>query len=98
MFECMSVSDVEVISIEERTRGQQRNDLWLRARSERLTASKFGDVVLMRSDTKPDNLLKDICCYRDISDISYCKWGVNHEPAARRSYSTSHDDTVGVEE
>ncbi|XP_062609018.1 uncharacterized protein LOC134270786 [Saccostrea cucullata] len=85
-FKSLSVSYADCVKIEELTRGQNKSQNWFDCRKGRLTSSNFGTICKMKLGTDPKNLLK--CLLYDVSFPSnkFTKWGIEHEPAARRFY------------
>ena len=92
VFKNQSVSDLVWTNIEKNTRVQNKNNQWFKARTQRITASKFGCIVKRKSSSKPDSVLNDVMGYRAF-DNKYCLWGRSHEPAAHRTYANSRRDT-----
>ena len=64
----MSKFDSELIEIS--TRGQSDNPKWLQAREGRITASLFGRGCKMRPTTAPDNVVREIMGYKQVSWVS----------------------------
>lgn len=85
-FESLSVSDADCAKIEKLTKGQNKSQNWFECRKGRLTSSNFGKICKLRPETDPQNLLK--CFLYDVSfpTNKFVRWGIEHEPAARRFY------------
>ena len=64
---------------------QSKCSLWHTARAGRLTSSYFGDICKRKKDTAPESLVRSILDYTTFSN-KHTKWGLSHEPAARRRY------------
>ncbi|XP_052770940.1 uncharacterized protein LOC128210627 [Mya arenaria] len=82
----LKLSNDQCEAVERLTRGQGKNHNWIVERKMRLTASNFGEVVCLKSDTPPEGPLKRIMYPPSITN-RYMTWGTKHEPAARRKYS-----------
>lgn len=83
--------DQDVIyEIEERTRGQSDNDLWLTSRKARITASVFHDISTRKSNTPPEKLVERILGnsgnnkYNEF--VPSLKWGKKMENVAKKHY------------
>ena len=59
----MTISNDEATKIEEATRGQGENDLWIVLRIGRITSSRFGEILHRRESTKPRSLVRDFMGY-----------------------------------
>jgi len=68
--------------IEKSTRGQGRNNLWMKERRDRLTASNFGRVAKMRSTTSCQNIVKSILYPEKLDHIEGIRYGKDHEKFA----------------
>ena len=80
-----STSDRKLL--EEKTRGQSKNEMWIKERKVRITSSHFSDIfkhVNIKDCVNPDNLLRNLL-YAEF-DNQFLKWGRTHEPAARMKY------------
>lgn len=84
LMDPMLFTNTQCKTVEKLTRGQGKNVLWDDERKIRLTASNFGDVMSLKSDTPPEGPLKRMF-YTNIKN-KYVTWGIKHEPAARRKY------------
>lgn len=72
------------------TIGQSNNEIWLVARKHRLTASKFGQILLAcRRKKFPPSLFKNLLEGYDLSGIKAIQWGMDNEPMAIASFSTA---------
>jgi putative phage-type endonuclease len=85
-FESLSVSNAECARIEKLTRGQNKSQNWFECRKGRLTSSNFGTICKLKPETDPKNVLKTLLYDVSFTTNKYVKWGIDHEPAARRSY------------
>ena len=59
----MTISSDETAKIEEATRGQGENDLWVVLRNGRITSSRFGEILHRRESTNPRRLVQDFMGY-----------------------------------
>ncbi|XP_052246982.1 uncharacterized protein LOC127855443 [Dreissena polymorpha] len=82
-FRNINISADDCQAVETMTRGQSSQP-WKVARRERITSSFFGKVFKRKTDTKPDNLLKEML-YSDFSNKSTA-YGKKHEKPARKMY------------
>ena len=75
----------EVKLLEEKTRGQAKNELWISERKTRITSSNFSDVVNMKVNSDPNSVIKRML-YSPQFESKYTKWGRKHESAAIMKY------------
>ncbi|CAC5369625.1 unnamed protein product [Mytilus coruscus] len=92
-----TVTDSQAFRLEEATRNQAVSPLWFEHRKGRVTASKAHDVLRMREQTSPDNLVRRVCGYNsyDLSRKDAVRWGIEHEDEAREAY-ISHQKTTHI--
>ncbi|XP_045163375.2 uncharacterized protein LOC123527777 [Mercenaria mercenaria] len=90
-FNELKMSDVDCKTVERLTRGQGKNILWEDERKMRVTASNFGEVMSLKSETPREGPIKRIM-YSNITN-KYVTWGIKHEPAARRKYEMTMKKT-----
>jgi len=76
----VSISDARKIELD--TRGQSSNEKWKHYRSNRLTASNFGRVCKMRSNTHPHNTVVSILYPENIDHLPAIKHGKEREAEA----------------
>ena len=72
-----STSDRKLL--EEKTRGQSKNEMWIKERKVRITSSHFSDIfkhVNIKDCVNPDNLLRNLL-YAEF-DNQFLKWGRTH--------------------
>ena len=85
-FVCkLSCTEEEIFQTQNATCLQSKCSLWHTARAGRLTSSYFGDICKRKKDTAPESLVRSILDYTTFSN-KHTKWGLSHEPAARRRY------------
>ena len=90
--------------IEERTRGQNSNPLWARARKGRITASNFHDVKCRKASTPSDKIVSKLIGDLESPNpnIPALKWGRKKEAIARKQYvamkKLKSKESVKVEE
>ena len=97
--ESLIMSPAKIREIEQNTRAQRNSCLWFSCRRYRITASRFGDILRRRTDTRPDSLVLNILQPRFFSTAA-TKWGIQNEPVAIQRYITyqceqGRDVTVG---
>ncbi|XP_033745803.1 uncharacterized protein LOC117331294 [Pecten maximus] len=73
-------------TIEGLTKGQSKNDVWLKARIGRITASRFGVVCRRKQDVNPNSLVKSVMGYYSDKTNDGMEWGINHERTANLEY------------
>ncbi|XP_056008508.1 uncharacterized protein LOC130051168 [Ostrea edulis] len=99
-FQQMSISENDVKTIQQLTKGQRKSKHWIEARIGRVTSSNFGQICKMRETTGSENVVKSIMNYNSFkSDATH--WGNTHEAAARRMYlyrAKKHHPSLHVEE
>ncbi|KAJ8310409.1 hypothetical protein KUTeg_012274 [Tegillarca granosa] len=98
----MHVPDTVIKELGTRTRGQNENTLWKLARKNRITSSKFHDILVRKSTTPLEKLLqKLIFGISDEVDTMPIRWGRKYEPIARKKYiaykKLNHKENVTVE-
>ncbi len=71
--------------IEQNTRAQRDSPLWFSVRHYRITASRFGEILHRRTDTRPDKLVLSILQPRTFSSAA-TDWGVQKESLAIQEY------------
>ncbi|CAC5358530.1 unnamed protein product [Mytilus coruscus] len=97
-FNNYTVTESHAFHLEEATRNQAVSPLlWFEHRKGRLTASKAHDVLRMREQTSPDNLVRRVCGYNnyDLSRKDAVRWCIEHEDEARIAYF-SHQKTTHI--
>ena len=77
-----SVSEAEAEEVERRTRGQADNSVWREQRARRLTASNFGRVGKMRSDTSSHTTVLSLLYPHSLSHLPAIKHGRESEAVA----------------
>ena len=84
----MTISSDEAAKIEEATRGQGENDLWIVLRNGRITSSRFGEILHRRESTNPRRLVRDFMGYGGPMTIlpPQIRWGKENEDKARKCY------------
>lgn len=93
------MSPAKIREIELNTRAQRNSCLWYSCRRYRITASRFGDILRRRTDTRPDSLVLSILQPRFFSTAA-TQWGIQNESVAIQQYVTyqhkqGHNVTVG---
>lgn len=78
-----SLENVDVKKIEEDTRNQSDSEKWYYERKKRITASRFGQVCKMRSNTSCKNTVYNIL-YAGNVQSKYLQYGRDTEPIARK--------------
>ena len=89
----LSISETKAREIERSTRQQQLSPLWFSARRNKITASKFGRVMSLKRETKPDNLVMEILQPKQFSTVA-TRYGINNESIAIQEY-VSFQNTHG---
>ena len=89
----MNISEAKAREIEQSTRQQRLSPLWFSARRYKITASKFGRVLSLKRETKPDNLVMEILQPKQFSTVA-TKYGINNESIAIQEY-VSFQNTHG---
>lgn len=77
----------EIVNIEQLTRGQSRNPLWIERRRNLLTASNFGAVCKLRKTTNPIKLVKSILEPTFTGSVA-TRWGCDHEDIAKKAFES----------
>lgn len=72
--------------VEQLTRGQCRNDLWMLARKGRITASNFG-TIFNNQGKKTESAVKTVMGYYTSPVSDALDWGRKHEKTAMKEYS-----------
>jgi hypothetical protein len=67
--------------IQNLTVSQHLNEIWYRARAERLTASNFGRICKIKSSTDTANTVKSLL-YHDFQGCAATRYGIEHERTA----------------
>ena len=80
--------------IESITREQNKSMLWHQLHNGRVTSSIFGDVILRKATTSPDNLIRRIMGYTDHIMTKAMKWGLANESRAQDAY-VKHCESAG---
>lgn len=88
----LTLTESECEMVEQLTRGQGKSIVWQDERKTRLTASNFGEVMSLKSQTAPEGPIKRFF-YSSIRN-KYMTWGIKHEPAARRKYVLTMKKTI----
>lgn len=91
----LTCDDDDQWTTESSTRQQSKSSFWHRARAGRLTSSHFGEICKRRKSTRPDNLLKTVLNYQAEFSNKHMKWGLSHEPAAKRLYEKKMNKSHG---
>ena len=81
----MNISEAKAREIEQSTRQQRLSPLWFSAHRYKITASKFGRVLSLKRETKPDNLVMEILQPKQFSTVA-TKYGINNESIAIQEY------------
>ncbi len=82
----VAVSKEEAIEIEKTTKEQAGNDRWRNERKKRLTASKVGGILKMRTTTKRANKVKELL-YSTFVGNNATRYGIEMEETARMEYA-----------
>ena len=72
--ECMKsikITEDDINTVGEKTRGQSTNSEWFKYRNGRLTASKFGEISNRRVTTPPDRLVRALFQYKVRPSVPY---------------------------
>lgn len=89
-------------SIAELTKGQSANDVWMKARTGRITASRFATVCRRKENVDPNSLIKSVMGYYSDKTSDGMEWGINHENTAKKEYVREMKNkghrTISVEE
>ncbi|WAR26954.1 ING4-like protein [Mya arenaria] len=82
------VTSDQVITLFNKTKGQNISPLWYNHRKGRITATKAHDVLTLKDSTCPDNLVMRVAGYKsyDLSKKDCVKWGLDNESSARDMY------------
>ena len=86
IFRFLSFTQEDCDIIEKSTRLQRKCLEWHKQRKGRLTASVFHDVMVKKSQTNCESLVKKFLIKKDISHIPAIKWGIDHESDGRTEY------------
>ena len=77
----------EVVSyVEQVTTDQSANDLWKALHNGRITSSSFHDVLVRKTTTAPDRLVKKLMGYTSFHGTPATRHGLTHEDPARQQY------------
>ena len=77
----------EVVSyVEQVTTDQSANDLWKALYNGRITSSSFHDVLVRKTTTAPDSLVKKLMGYTSFHGTPATRYGLTHEDPARQQY------------
>nr|CAD7460694.1 unnamed protein product [Timema tahoe] len=74
----ISLTDEDILQLEEDTKGQRLNHLWMKERRQRLTASHFGTVCKMRDTTSCRVTVKSIM-YQSSLQTPAIRYGIANE-------------------
>jgi len=79
----MNITSDKAAKIEETTRGQGENNLWMILRNGRITSSRLGEILHRRESTNPKRLVRDLMGYGRYIDskltvTKLCKGHGNH--------------------
>ena len=83
----VAVTMEQVYNTEQETREQSGNDLWIRERTKRITASRVGGILKMKKTTKRSRKVEEIL-YTKFKGNQATLYGTNMEDTARREYVT----------
>lgn len=96
----IKITEDDINTVQEKTRGQSSNFEWFKYRNGRLTASKFGEISKRRVTTPPDRLVRDLFQYKVRPNLPFqCKVGLEMEPVIISKYiehqnANSHNGTT----
>ncbi|KAJ7386729.1 hypothetical protein OS493_006741 [Desmophyllum pertusum] len=83
----IKITEDDINTVQEKTRGQSSNFEWFKYRNGRLTASKFGEISKRRVTTPPDRLVRDLFQYKVRPNLPFqCKVGLEMEPVIISKY------------
>ena len=83
----LAVTEETARKIEVETRGQRTSPRWFEMRRLRLTASMFGQIKQLKTETAPDNLVLRILGVKRVSVTTAMQWGIDHEDLAIQLYT-----------
>ncbi|XP_053400294.1 uncharacterized protein LOC128557216 [Mercenaria mercenaria] len=85
-LQSLDVTKARSEEIEQITIDQSQNKLWHEMRKNRLTASKFGDVINRRSEPS-EAFVKNLFTCKDLSSVKSISHGRDKEDTARKLYT-----------
>ncbi len=83
----MAITQDEANKIEEETRDQAENNLWMNERRKRITASKVGGIAKMKQSTKRSKKVQDLL-YSSFRGNQATHYGSEKEETTRQQYMT----------
>ncbi|KAG5870683.1 hypothetical protein JTB14_003881 [Gonioctena quinquepunctata] len=91
--EKLCLTQNKVKEVVNKTIGQAKNENWLIARKNRLTASNFGAVLAaVNRQRYPPSLFKKLLNGYDLSLVMAIQWGKEHENVALNTFSDAFDN------
>ena len=93
--ESLQMTNEQTIKIKENMGNQWKNDLWIKMRKQRFTASKFGEVCKKRKTTPCHRLVKEIIYpFTNEKKSASLSFGINHEKDAVSQYMAETGNKV----
>jgi len=94
--ERLQVSWPVIVSVAELTSGQSSNPEWARLRRCRLTASRFGDILMkmLKNKSPTVKFLEDLYTLKNLNGVKAILWGRTHEKVAIKAYTQTTGNTV----
>lgn len=83
----VAITQDEANKIEEETRDQAENNLWMNERRKRITASKVGSIVKMKETTKRSKKVQELL-YSTFRGNQATYYGLEKEKTTRQQYMT----------
>lgn len=87
------LSNEQIIDLAASTIDQAKNNLWLQARSLRISSSKYVHIINRRRNKTKESLVNDMLTPKPINNTA-CKYGVQNEPVARKVFEKTFGVTV----
>lgn len=87
------LTDEQRSNLEASTKLQSECSLWLKAREERLTASRFGEVVKMRPTTSVRSKVYYLL-YHTLPSLGALQHGRTYEKVAKEQFAQEYEKTV----